>query len=536
VSIRRTPLAVAVFSLLCAQVLCQPAADPQEQAAKAALASGKLDEAVDACRAWIKQEPEATKPHFLLSEVLVRLKLYDRAREELETVLDLNPALAIGHVRLGDLFRLQGDLAGAEQSYQRAIEVSDKCVEAYVGLAHCALEAGKPGDAGPPVDAALRIAPDNAAALAVAGQVAYQSGDITEADARFRQALEKDPQCADALYSLAALLQADRPAGEAEAQQLWDRFLQAEQGTDRAWQVKQGLVPLDTEEVPSAPGRDERLDVSADGEWVVTAVLTDPGSSRSGELWVAPVDGSAPPRQITVGPGANNPRWSGDGTRVYFDFHYDESGKTQVYSVPADGSAEPANLTQDLPLARIVGPLPGTDRLVYTDAWRFWTMKPDGSDKQQLPTKNAGNVEIAYPRLSADGKAVAYQSVDWNDKRPGGPLRNIAVAPLDGSTAPRCVSPEYAGDALRGSVVPAWAPDGIRLAYVSDIWTPQQSFSLCAQVVGDAHPPVVLTRGVITSVWLPDGTGIIYTDWRPHDPGAIFVLHLGGKRLPPVRP
>jgi hypothetical protein len=81
-----------------------------------------------------------------------------------------------------------------------------------------------------------------------------------------------------------------------------------------------------------------------------------------------------------------------------------------------------------------------------------------------------------------------------------------------------------------------WAPDGTRLAYLSDIWTPQQSFSLCAQVVGDPHSPVVLTRGVICSAWLPDGTGIIYTDWRPHDPGAIFVLHLGGKRLPIVRP
>jgi Tfp pilus assembly protein PilF len=499
------------------------------------MAAGKLDEAVDACRAWIKQEPEATKPHFLLSEVLVRLRLHDRAREELETVLDLNPALAIGHVKLGDLFRIQGDLAGAEQSYQRALQVSDKCVEAYVGLAHCALEAGKPGDAAPAVDAALRIAPDNAAALAVAGQVAYQSGDVAEAEARFRQALEKDPQCADALYGLAALLQTDRPAGEEEAQQLWDRFLQAEQGTERAWLVRNGLVALDTEEIPSAPETDERPDVSPDGRWVVTTVLADKDDGHSGDLWVTPLDGSVAPRQITTGAGATSPRWSADGSSVFFEFYYAGDGKTHVYRVPADGSQEPTCLTEELRIARIVGPLPDGDRVVYTDAWSFWTMKPDGSDKQQLPTKNPGNVEIAFPRLSPDGKAVAYQSLDWSDKRPGAPVRNIAVAPLDGSRAPRCISPDYPPDSRLGNGHPSWAPDGTRLAYLSDERTPKTNYANYAQVIGDQHFPVFLAGGT-GAAWSPDGTEIIYTAWRPHDPSAIFVLHLGGKRLPPVRP
>ncbi len=537
-TLRLAAASVLVFAALCSTLFAQPATTDKGKQITGLIATGKLEAAVDACNAWAKEDALATHPHFLLAEIYTRLRKWERAQEELEVVLDLNPASASAYVKLGDLFRAQHAPDKANGQYHKALAVDPKCVEGFIGLVRTALEADKPEEADAAMQTLRGLAPESPAVLALAGEMAGRAGNAAEATASFTQALEKDPKCADALYGLAVLTQAQRtPAAEAEAQKLWDRFLEVEGDGDRAWQVLSGLVPLARRRVPSCPGRDERPDISPDGKHVATGVQDSADNGKLAGIWVMPLDGGAPPKQIVTGGGAVGPRWTADGRSVLFDYYYADrkSGKTRVFVAPADGSAQPVCLTPETDVARIIGPLPGTARIAYTDVSAFWTMNPDGSDKQRLPTVARGGVGVEHARLSPDGKSVVYMSKDWNDKRRSRPPCILMVSPLDGSLPPRSITPDYDSDTRQGAFGPTWAPDARRIAYSSDEQHPKRVFDMFVQVVGDPHPPVCYGYGQ-SPVWTPDGTGIAYFVWTREDPGAIFVLELGGRRLPIVKP
>ena len=63
------------------------------------------------------------------------------------------------------------------------------------------------------------------------------------------------------------------------------------------------------------------LATSPDGRWIVAAVAEpayDDEQKRS-DLWIVPADGSAPPRRLTSGKGSEgDPAWSPDSTRIAF--------------------------------------------------------------------------------------------------------------------------------------------------------------------------------------------------------------------------
>ena len=82
-----------------------------------------------------------------------------------------------------------------------------------------------------------------------------------------------------------------------------------------------------------------------DGEEVAFVVwwIDEEANEYHQAIWLAPADGSAPPRRFTAGPKDAQPRWSPDGTQLAFVSGRD-GDKRQLYAMPVAGG-EPRKLT-----------------------------------------------------------------------------------------------------------------------------------------------------------------------------------------------
>lgn len=115
--------------------------------------------------------------------------------------------------------------------------------------------------------------------------------------------------------------------------------------------------------------RDPRI--SPDGRWVVylTAPVGRTGKHPVSELWLAPSDGSAAPRELAAGVAADNhaPRWAPDSGSVLFLSDRAVRGTAQLYRIGLDDDA-PEQLT-DWPVG-ISGhvPLPGRVVVIAPDS------------------------------------------------------------------------------------------------------------------------------------------------------------------------
>ena len=265
------------------------------------------------------------------------------------------------------------------------------------------------------------------------------------------------------------------------------------------------------------------LALSPDGRFVAFSVKSvAPGKDGyRTSLWVTPADGSAPPRQLTV--GARNdttPRWSPDGRTLAFlsdrggvlqaggagakpgKAEAPKEGGTQVWLLPFADGGEARQLT-DLPkdvsglawspdgrrLAVVSGaasttpekkperkpedpPAPDT-RLIDTLLYQFngagfihdkftrlWLVDVATGAAELLTT---GDHHDADPQWSPDGRQIAFIS----DRHPNADLRwrsDVYVVTLAGR-AVRQLSP---GRGRQGWAAPSWSPDGRWIAAVGN--------------------------------------------------------------------
>jgi dipeptidyl aminopeptidase/acylaminoacyl peptidase len=166
-------------------------------------------------------------------------------------------------------------------------------------------------------------------------------------------------------------------------------------------------------------------------------------------LFVMPLDGSAKPVLLTKGidgdvpskPDGSNAEyaWSPDGSTVYFDVRI--AGKTEpwstnfdVYSVPADGSATPKNLT------------------AANQAWDAFPLpSPDGRTLYYLAMKTPGFEADRFGIMALDIATGATREIDPDWDRSASPLALSA----DGRTLYTAVADEgnvalYAVDVATG--------------------------------------------------------------------------------------
>jgi Tol biopolymer transport system component len=266
-------------------------------------------------------------------------------------------------------------------------------------------------------------------------------------------------------------------------------------------------------------------------------------STRDGSphIYVANADGSGVTR-VTEG---SSPAWSRDGRRIAFVRHSISTGRGGIYVMNADGS----DLRYVGP-ARTSGPGVGPawspdDRITFTVLTGWFTadlyvMTSDGSDATRLfspggfadwcPGWPCSTTEALLPLLGAaawspDGRSMAFRE---------NASQHILILDADGSGIRELEELRHAGS------VPAWSPDGSRIAVVSKAGVGEgsvvYSFDLTScdlTVIEPRNGPPVIAAG--DPDWSPDGTQLVFDLFDPtsaHASGPdwkrkrIFVMSL----------
>jgi len=144
--------------------------------------------------------------HFILGLAYERRSELQKAAEELEHVVALEPDFAYGHHWLGMVLQREGDLTGAMGHLESAIRIEPTFVYAYKELALVRKEQGDTAAASDLLHQALRVDPNFGEAYYELGTIAANRGDQKEAAGQFRRAIRSQPDFAPAHYELAMIL------------------------------------------------------------------------------------------------------------------------------------------------------------------------------------------------------------------------------------------------------------------------------------------------------------------------------------------
>lgn len=187
--------------------------DPNDPDAQANLGNSLqdedlLEEAEAHCRAALQVNPQHDNALNNLGLVLYRQGRYREALDVLQQALEYSPDFAEAMVNLGNVRRDLGDKDEAEQLYRRAIRLAPRLVNAHMNLG-VLLGEGK----NTPIE--------------------QRPAELAEAEARYQQALDLDPNHVETLHGLGNLYREMRRFKRAE--ECFQRAVELNPSHARAW-------------------------------------------------------------------------------------------------------------------------------------------------------------------------------------------------------------------------------------------------------------------------------------------------------------
>jgi dipeptidyl aminopeptidase/acylaminoacyl peptidase len=263
---------------------------------------------------------------------------------------------------------------------------------------------------------------------------------------------------------------------------------------------------------------DPRL--SPDGRrvaYVVSRIDRAANAYRSA-IWIAPLDGSEEPRQLTSGERSDDqPRWSPDGHWLAFVSSRDggeEKAHGQLYVLPAAGG-EPRRLTDGDEGVESIAWSPDSSRIAFARRVRDEAYEED-DERRRAPRR--------FTRIF-----FKLDSVGWTGDR----RKHLFVVGLDGGDERQLTD----GDCENGE--PAWSPDGSRIVFSTmrgDRWDVELVEALYElELDAEGAEPKRLTRpdeSASMASFSPDGALIAYAHLpedgtNPHH-GQIAVMRADG--------
>jgi tetratricopeptide (TPR) repeat protein len=129
----------------------------------------------------------------------------DAAIASYEAILMTAPGVPLVHYNLGAAFKKKGDLARAEASMRKAVELDPGFVDGWVGLATLLAESGKQDQAIEAIREGAGGNPQSGRLQYALGVLAEGKGDSATAKEAFLKAEQLDPQNVETQYHLATV-------------------------------------------------------------------------------------------------------------------------------------------------------------------------------------------------------------------------------------------------------------------------------------------------------------------------------------------
>lgn len=269
-------------------------------------------------------------------------------------------------------------------------------------------------------------------------------------------------------------------------------------------------IPAKYYSIPATPA------FSPDARFVV---YFRPEAGPNGDFWIAPVDGSEPPRQLTNDLREGGyPVWTADDRII---FSSARAGSRTLWQVPAAGG-EPEPLTTGAGVDDEADLSRDGQRLVYSNARKSWTLmigNADGGEERELLERRT---EIVFPQFSPDGRSIAF--FGRNDRAVG--IFTIGADSKD-------LRALTGGTELNH--MPRWSHDGAWVYFFQ--MRPELSFRRVPALGGASEfalPLVWETHNF--PQFDPSGRWLSYTRLRPADDDATMIrdLESGAERPLPT--
>src|SRR5713226_2810745 len=158
----------------------------------------------------IADQPEFAYAHFQLAYVYTALKKTDEARVEYGRTIALDPKMSEAYLNLGMLLLDKQENAAAVAPLRKAVELLPAQSRPRYLLAVALDRSGNRAGAAESFEALLHLDPNDITAINYLGWAALRDGKPEEAEARFRRALEVQPNGPEARSGLAHSLDAQK--------------------------------------------------------------------------------------------------------------------------------------------------------------------------------------------------------------------------------------------------------------------------------------------------------------------------------------
>lgn len=179
---------------------------------------GCLDEAIDACRRLLKDEPDAIDAWFALASALEARGLVDDAARAYDALLEREPGHADALNNLGNCRRQLGQPAAAHAAYRRALSARPGFASALTNLATLLQAQGRVEEAIELLRETTRSEPGTAAHHVNLGVALAACRRFEQASEVLTRARTLDPGSADIAYNLGTVFHAQGRHGDAVAQ------------------------------------------------------------------------------------------------------------------------------------------------------------------------------------------------------------------------------------------------------------------------------------------------------------------------------